>query len=115
MLKSITTFFLFAFICFSSTGYTSPTIETNCCIKEVIGSKVYLKPTTVYVANNGIFINVGGYLHCINHLEMDSRGVYIDAKRADVGDWFVGECPVCRDATVFGICVNGACPSKQRE
>ncbi|WP_068470513.1 hypothetical protein [Candidatus Protochlamydia phocaeensis] len=115
MIKYITTCFLFLFICFSSVSFANQIKENSCCIREVIGNKVYLNPTTVHIANNGIFINVGGSLHGVNNLGMDSQGVYIDATRAGVGDWVVGECPVCRDVTVFGVCMNDACPTKNRD
>lgn len=92
----------FAFInCFAKEA------ELGCSIAKVEGHKVYLKPGSIQVANNGIFINVAGQLRAINHLEMDDQGVYFDAFK-QAGDL----CPACGLPLVFGFCMNPGCPSK---
>lgn len=91
----------FAFIsCFAKE------VDLGCSIAKVEGHKVYLKPGTIQIADNGIFINVAGQLRSINHLEMDDQGVYFDIlKQAAL-------CPACGLPTVCGFCINPTCPSK---
>ncbi len=83
---------LFFLSCFSLNGFANQIIETDkgccivesehkCCIEKIAENKIYLKPTIVYVAKNGIFINVQGNLLAVNHLEMDQEGVYINKDR----------------------------------
>jgi hypothetical protein len=70
-----------------------------------------LKPTTVYLADNGIFINVGGSLCCVNHVESDDKGVYVF--QDGISDVFIGKCLYCGDITIGGYCVNSECKSKR--
>jgi len=78
-------------------------------ITKVEGYKVYLKPGTIQIAKNGIFINIAGQLKAVNHLEMDKQGVYFDAPRQPIyGDL----CPTCGFPTAWGFCINPTCPSK---
>ena len=78
-------------------------------IAKIEGYKVYLKPGTVQVAKNGIFIKVSGQFRAINHLEIDEEGVYFDALRQTA---YSDLCPACHLPLVFGFCMNPNCPSK---
>lgn len=82
----------------------------ECSISNIEGHKVYLRPGTIQVANNGIFINVRGQLKAIDHLGMDSQGVYFEIERmAGLGD----SCPACFYPLVYGFCVNPDCHGKR--
>ncbi|CUI18126.1 putative secreted protein (plasmid) [Candidatus Protochlamydia naegleriophila] len=111
MFKRLSCFFYVLFILISTLTYANELSERS-AVKEIVGNKLYLKPTTVHIANNGIFLNIQGALIRVNHLEVDDKGVYIDALKAGAGDIFMGECPVCHDITICGVCTNGACPTK---
>ncbi len=87
----------------------------NSYIEGFEGNKIYLKPSNVYVAKNGIFINVDNEFHLVNCLEKDARGVYLDInKEASLDNIIVGDCKHCGDATVFGICMNSQCSGKKK-
>ena len=64
--------------CFTGNCFAIQSSECGCCYENFIDNKIYLKPTTVHVIKNGIFINIGGELHALNHLEMDTSGIFID-------------------------------------
>lgn len=84
-------------------------VDSGSSIDKVEGHKIYLKPSVIQIAKNGIFINVAGQLRAINHLEVDEQGVYFDAhKQAATGDL----CPVCGLSLVWGFCINPDCASK---
>ncbi|CAF24171.1 hypothetical protein [Candidatus Protochlamydia amoebophila] len=100
---------LCALMTFASISCFAKDTDLGCLISVVDGHKVYLKPGSVQIAKNGIFINVAGQLRAINHLEMDEQGVYFDIYRqAAHGD----VCPACHITLVWGLCMNPACPSK---
>lgn len=100
---------LCALMTLSSISCIAKDADLGCSISEVKGHKVYLKPCSIQIAKNGIFINVAGQLRAINHLEMDEQGVYFDIhKQAAHGDL----CPACGLPLVWGFCMNPACPSK---
>lgn len=103
--KYITTI-LCALMTFTFFNCFAKEVDLGCSIAKVEGHKVYLKPGTIQIANNGIFINVAGQLRSINHLEVDDQGVYFDTLRQ------AALCPACGLPTAFGFCINPACPSK---
>lgn len=78
----------------------------GCSIAQVQGNKVYLKPGSIQIANNGIFINIQGQLQAIDHLEMDEQGVFFDISRSAANE---SRCRVCGFPLVFGFCLNPAC------
>ena len=75
-------------------------------IAKIQDSKVYLKPSSVQVAKNGIFILVEGHLVLIDHLQLDEDGIYFNLTECSC-------CPVCGFPLVFGFCVNPDCPGKR--
>lgn len=44
---------------------------------QTIDGKLYVEPGTVYVAPNGIFLNVEGNLIAVNSICMDQYGVHV--------------------------------------
>lgn len=100
---SIVVFCLLLFVAIE--GYATEA-RLGCSIAKIQGDKVYLKPGSIQVANNGIFINVQGELKSIGHLEMDEEGVFFNATRTA---GFEGRCNVCGFPLIFGFCVNPDC------
>lgn len=78
-------------------------------IAHVKCEKAYLKPGSVRVAKNGIFICVEGQLKAIDHLKSDDDGVYFELGHRAGGE----RCPLCSFPLVFGLfCLNPNCPCK---
>jgi hypothetical protein len=118
MNKYFSILFLFTTIClsFNCFGYEPISNQSNSCIKELRNNKMYLNPSTAYVADNGIFININGEMHAFDHLEMDDNGVYINLLKANnYTAMGVGTCNRCGDVTIWGWCTNEACPTKRRD
>jgi hypothetical protein len=92
MLKKITTLLCALMMLASVSCFASE--DTNCSIAKIEGQKAYLKAGSVQIAKNGIFINVGGELVAINHLETDDNGVFFNIDKNAV-EWIRAYCTNC--------------------
>lgn len=52
---------------FASTGFA------NCADED----KLYVEPSSIYIAPNGIFLNIDSELYGITSLEVDEKGIFI--------------------------------------
>ena len=78
-------------------------------IAQVKSEKAYLKPGSIQVAKNGIFICVEGKLMAIDHLKSDDEGVYFELGFKAGGS----NCHLCNFPLLFGLfCMNPNCPCK---
>lgn len=112
-MKKYFVYFFLLFTCVSlscfATEYASDEIsETS--IQKIDEHKVYLKPGTVQIAKNGIFIHIDGELLPISHLETDSNGVYFEPQRMEIES-----CKTCGVPLLWGKCPNPVCPSKDKK
>ena len=96
--------------CFFLNSLSLQAVQEDSSIQKVVENKVYLKPGNIQIAQNGIFITVDGNLMPIDHLEMDSEGVFFEPHRVRIEN-----CETCGLPIVFGKCVNPACPSKKKK
>lgn len=109
-------FFICFFLLFSCSflnGFSAepaPIENSGSSIQTIIDTKVYLKPGTIQIAKNGIFINVEGELVPIDHLEMDNEGVYFELQRMKME-----LCEKCGVPLVWGKCINPICKKKKKE
>lgn len=94
--------------CFSTEPFADENSESS--IQKIVENRVYLKPGSIQIAKNGIFINIDGELLPINHLEMDNEGVYFEPIRMKMSS-----CETCGLPLVFGKCLNPVCPSKKKK
>lgn len=81
MFKMYISIIVFGLLTFMSIEGNASEAGLGCSIAKVQGDKVYLKPGSIQIANNGIFINIQGQLKSIDHLEMDEQGVFFNVTR----------------------------------
>ncbi len=101
--------FFFILCVFTSFITTCVATEVNRdSIEKIENERVYLKPGSIQVAKNGIFIHVDGQLLAIDHLKKDDMGVYFESFQAGSG------CPICGFPLLFGLfCINPDCQCKK--
>ena len=81
-------FAIFAAVLAFSTAYASYEDE----------NKVYIEPGCIYVAPNGIFLNIEGELYGVTSIEADENGVYVPTPALGFcgkHGYYPGSSPVC--------------------
>lgn len=94
--------------CFSMEADYNENSESS--IQKIVDNKVYLKPGSIQIAQNGIFINLEGELLAIDHLESDQEGVYFEPRKLKIK-----YCENCEWPLVWGKCLNPGCKKKKKE
>ncbi len=76
--------------------------------EKVCNDKFYVKPGTVFVSSQGIFICIQGQPFPVTQLGCDDSGVFIQSN-----DFKWGTCPACGwPLTPWGTCPNSDCATK---
>ncbi len=76
--------------------------------EKVSEDKYYVKPGSIFVSSEEIFLCCEGQLLPVNFVECDEGGVFV---RSNAFKW--GQCPVCKwPLTPWGTCSNSNCPTK---
>ena len=76
--------------------------------EKISEDKLYVKPGTIFVSSDAIFLCFKGQLIPITLIECDEDGIFV---RYNSFKW--GLCPICGYPLVWGVCVNPDCPSKR--
>jgi|GEM_PF-6983428 len=75
--------------------------------EKVSNDKYYVKPASIYISSDHIFLCCQGQLIPIPHIECDEEGIYIPSCAIQ---W--DTCPICHCPLLFGFCINSKCPTK---
>lgn len=95
--------------CYAAETFFDEVSESS--IQKACENKFYLKPGSVQIAKNGIFIHVDNQLLPINHLAMDDEGVYFEPSYSAK----IESCETCGLPLLWGKCANPSCPSKKKK
>ena len=80
------------FMCNSFGSYSSDSssIIFENQFEKISGDKLYVKPGTIFVSSETIFLCCGGQFLPVAHVECDEEGVFV---RSSAFKW--GQCPLC--------------------
>lgn len=85
---------------------------------KVCDSRVYIEPDSIYVAPNGIFLNLAGEWLQIQSLSSDKNGIFVSLREIEAGIWGdTWKCPKrsCGYENYASVRYCALCGTKQPE